>query len=622
MLLAALLWLTASVTAQAENRVALLIGNSNYKSNPLANPRNDAALMAEALREASFDVTVLMDVDYRAMKLAMVKFGRKLRASDSVGLFYYAGHGVQVSGDNFLIPVDAEIQDESEVSVFAINVNEFLRTMRRSSSRINIVVLDACRDNPYSGSARSASRGLARVDAPRGTYIAYATSPGKIALDGRGLNSPYTKALAAAIRKPGLSLEETFKMARRTVLASTDERQTPWETSSITGQFFFKKADPKPQVSAEDLAWSLVRNSTNPDVVATYLKRYPNGKHATKAKASVAKLVREREERRAAEAKEREHLEAQRLAKLEAAEKARKEALAMAAKAEKERQAAVAAAAQARKDRERKRLESAKAEAERQARIQAAKLAEQKARERQRQELEAWQAVSSSKDTAQLQAYLAKYPFGPFSDLANARLAALTKLRVAALQPPDSPSRNEAAGLKPDAPSGLSRRELALKIQQHLERVGCNPGRPDGAWGRNSRAALQRFARHGRIKLASFDPSEEALRSLTGQKARICPVICGKRHILRNNRCVLKTCPRGHELSRSGTCTKRAKKVPKEKAKPSRTKVRKPVAQRKRRASRPSRNCRAINRASACAAAGCRWYRTPTQGTVCLSMKR
>ena len=132
---------------------------------------------AETLEKVGFEVTKLIDGDFRAMKLAMVRFGRKLRASDTVGLFYYAGHGVQSRGENYLIPVDAEIVDESEIDVFAVNVNDYLRTMERASSRINIVVLDACRNNPFARSFRSQSRGLARVDAPRGTYIAYATAP-------------------------------------------------------------------------------------------------------------------------------------------------------------------------------------------------------------------------------------------------------------------------------------------------------------------------------------------------------------------------------------------------------------------------------------------------------------
>ncbi|MGI9382997.1 MAG: caspase family protein, partial [Methyloligellaceae bacterium] len=224
----------------AEKRVALVIGNSDYRHvGKLRNPKNDAQLMAATLRRVGFAVTTLIDVDQRAMKKAMRDFGRALRGSGAVGLFYYAGHGVQVAGENYLIPVNANLADESEIEFDAVNVNAFLQTMERASSRINIVILDACRNNPFARSFRSATRGLARVDAPRGTYIAYATSPGDVAQDGKTGNSPYTSALAKAIELPGLTIEQVFKQARNDVLATTQEQQVPWETSSITGEFFF-----------------------------------------------------------------------------------------------------------------------------------------------------------------------------------------------------------------------------------------------------------------------------------------------------------------------------------------------------------------------------------------------
>ena len=225
--LIAVLALAVASEARAENRVALVIGNSAYTNSPLKNPKNDATLMADTLEDVGFKVTRLFDADQRTMKRAMIDFGRKLRSSDSVGLFYYAGHGVQVDGENFLIPIGALIGDELEVGIEAVSINEFLRTMKRASSRINIVVLDACRNNPFARSFRSSVRGLARVDAPKGTYVAYATSPGAVALDGNTGHSPYTTALAKAILMPGASIEQVFKQARRDVLALTSERQTP-----------------------------------------------------------------------------------------------------------------------------------------------------------------------------------------------------------------------------------------------------------------------------------------------------------------------------------------------------------------------------------------------------------
>lgn len=231
--------------AFAGQRIALVIGNSAYRNAPqLENPRNDAELMAGTLELAGFSVTRLIDADYRSLKRALVEFGRSLRGPDiEAGLFYYAGHGVQVRGENYLIPVNAAITSEDEVDLEAINVNDFLRVMNSSDAAVNIVILDACRDNPFKGSSRSMGRGLAPIDAPKGTYIAYATAPGEVALDGANGNSPYTRALTRAIAEPGLPIERVFKKARVAVLEETGQKQVPWEVSSITGEFFFRDAN-------------------------------------------------------------------------------------------------------------------------------------------------------------------------------------------------------------------------------------------------------------------------------------------------------------------------------------------------------------------------------------------
>lgn len=247
--------------AYAGKRIALVIGNSNYlHTSPLANPQNDAKSMATTLGEAGFSVTSLINAEQNQMKRALLDFGRKLRGDDvEAGLFYYAGHGVQVHGENYLVPVNAQIASQDEIDLEAINVNDFLRVMNSSNANINIVVLDACRNNPFAGSSRSGGRGLASVDAPKGTLIAYATAPGDVALDGDTNNSPYTTALVKAISNgSGKTIESVFKTARREVLSATDDKQVPWETSSITGDFYFHPSssvasEPKivqPQVQA------------------------------------------------------------------------------------------------------------------------------------------------------------------------------------------------------------------------------------------------------------------------------------------------------------------------------------------------------------------------------------
>jgi len=241
------LWVAAFLfggTPATAERIALVIGVSAYSNAaPLPNPVRDAKLMASTLESVGFRVVRLMDTDLDGLKRAILEFGRALRKDETeAGLFYYAGHGVQVKGENYLIPVDANIESEDEVELQAVNVNDFLAVMESSKSRVNIVILDACRDNPFAASSRGGPRGLAPVDAPKGSYIAYSTSPGSVALDGAGTNSPYTEALAAAMLEPGTPIERVFKNARAKVLEATADRQLPWETSSITGEFMFLPA--------------------------------------------------------------------------------------------------------------------------------------------------------------------------------------------------------------------------------------------------------------------------------------------------------------------------------------------------------------------------------------------
>ncbi len=298
LLLAAL----AGTPAHAERRVALVIGNSAYTFGALANPKNDAELMAKTLTAVGFEVTRLIDADQKSMKRAMIEFGRTLRGSDSVGLFYYAGHGVQVDGENYLIPIGAEIKDEREVAVEAVAVGELLKTMERAAARINIAILDACRNNPFASASRSGSRGLARVDAAAGTIVAYATAPGDVAADGSGGNSPYAAALASAIGEGGVPIEDVFKRTRRSVLASTGNKQTPWESSSLTGDFYFKAAPASgatvgalPAAGsdarlAELNAYLKVKASSDVAELERFLAGFPGGLFAEEVTARIASL--------------------------------------------------------------------------------------------------------------------------------------------------------------------------------------------------------------------------------------------------------------------------------------------------------------------------------------------
>jgi formylglycine-generating enzyme required for sulfatase activity len=238
-----LLILAAAMPAVAEPRIALVIGNSKYSGDlpKLANPANDAELMAATLKKLGFQVNEVQDADLNQMKRAISDFGTRLgnAGPTAVGLFFYAGHGLQISGNNYLIPLNARIEKSADADLEAVDASLILKQMEFAGNSLNIIILDACRNNPLSRGMRSAGGGLAKMDAPLGTFIAYSTAPGETAADGNGKNSPYTAALTKAMQKPGIAIEEAFRDARVDVLNTTNREQIPWESSSLTGAFYF-----------------------------------------------------------------------------------------------------------------------------------------------------------------------------------------------------------------------------------------------------------------------------------------------------------------------------------------------------------------------------------------------
>lgn len=255
-ILAVALQALAILPADAAKRVALVIGNAAYvQAGALTNPVNDAADMAKALTEAGFDVVLGLDLDRRSFDEKLRAFSRSLDGADTAVLFY-AGHGLQVAGRNYLVPVDAGLSTERDLDFEAISLDFVLRQMEVGrEGKTSIVFLDACRDNPLarnlarSMGTRSASigSGLAEVQTGVGTFIAYSTQPGNVALDGAGRNSPFTAALAAHVSEPGKNLTSIMIEVRNDVLKATDGRQVPWDHSALTSDFFFR-----PEVQAAD----------------------------------------------------------------------------------------------------------------------------------------------------------------------------------------------------------------------------------------------------------------------------------------------------------------------------------------------------------------------------------
>ncbi len=285
--LALVVWATGAL---AEPRIALVIGNGAYTSvNALKNPGHDAGLIADALKAAGFQVTLLPDADLATMTAAISTFGKALRQAgpEATGLFYYAGHGVQSFGENYLLPVDTALTDAADLSLVAVDAQVVLRQMASARNRTNIVILDACRNNPFTNVRDLTDKGLAEMQAPTGTFLAYATAPGAVALDGTSGNSPFTAALAKRIAEPGLAIEEAFKAVRVEVLQETQGQQTPWDTSSLTGPFSFTAAVQK---DAEAL-WSDVSTSRDPVQIMLFLRAYPGSAHEAAARGLLAEVM-------------------------------------------------------------------------------------------------------------------------------------------------------------------------------------------------------------------------------------------------------------------------------------------------------------------------------------------
>jgi uncharacterized protein (TIGR02145 family) len=230
----------SQTNSASQKRLALVIGNGTYSSTILANPENDARAMKSALQEVGFTVMEYENLNQSKIKEAIDDFGMKLKGYE-VGLFFYAGHGIQAKGFNYLLPVDAKIQNEQQVEYDCVRADRILSLMETSGTKVNVIILDACRNNPFERSwTRSASApGLAFMSAPKGTLIAYATAPGCTASDGSGKNGLYTSAILESMKIPDITILQMFQNVRNIVSLKSQNQQMPWESTSLTGDFYF-----------------------------------------------------------------------------------------------------------------------------------------------------------------------------------------------------------------------------------------------------------------------------------------------------------------------------------------------------------------------------------------------
>ena len=301
-----LLVVAASAQAPLDIRVALVIGNSSYAGNAaLTNPGNDAQAMASALKQLGFTVVELRNGGKSEMTEALSKVRSALSGKQGVGMLYYAGHGLQLDWRNYMVPVDAKLSSAADVIAQAVDVNSVLEAFKSAGNRMNILVLDACRDNPFAATA--SGKGLAPVDAPPGTFLAYATAPGNVAQDGdaKGGNGLYTQYLLEELKRPTTRIEDVFKRVRLNVRQQSQGRQIPWESTSLEDDFYFntglrvKVAAVDGQAVQDDFlaekeAWDKIKDSTKVEDFYSFLLKYPSGFISEQAQFRVAQLQKAR----------------------------------------------------------------------------------------------------------------------------------------------------------------------------------------------------------------------------------------------------------------------------------------------------------------------------------------
>lgn len=330
-------------------RVALVIGNADYKQAPLTNPKNDAQAMSALLQRAGFQVDQLLDATQVQMTSAVARFGTTIRNPQvKFGLFYYAGHGLQLDWRNYLVPVNANISGQADVIRQTVDISQLLKYMEAAKSRSFLVILDACRDDPFGKSFQPAAKGLSQFDAPVGSLLAYATSPGSVAIDGAGDNGLYTSHLLREFAVPGARLEDAFKRVRLNVRLASQGRQIPWESTSLEEDVFLfpvqrkklTEAEQDHQLEQEIKSWLRVKSSNDVLALANFVREYPSGNASELAASRLNRLLAaeaERESRRVEKARQQlQEAEAQRIA----AENARIESAAAAQQAASALQAA------------------------------------------------------------------------------------------------------------------------------------------------------------------------------------------------------------------------------------------------------------------------------------------
>ncbi|MBR0828187.1 caspase family protein [Bradyrhizobium manausense] len=528
--------------AMAERRVALVIGNSAYKSVArLTNPANDATLVGGMFKKAGFDaVDIKLDLNVADMRRALRDFGDKTRDAD-VAVIYYAGHGIELDGTNYLIPTDATLERDSDVLDETIALDRALFAVE-PAKQLRLVILDACRDNPFAKTmkrtiaARAIGRGLAKIEPTSpNTMIAFAAKAGSTASDGDSKNSPFAAALVERLPTPGLDLGKAFRFVRDDVLKTTGNKQEPYVYGSLGGDdvplVAAKPVATGPQANPQDgirRDYELALQAGNRDAWEAFLQAYPDGFYAGLARAQLKNVAAE-EARASAAEKARQAEEAK--ARL-ASERA--------TKAEQDKAAAVAKAA-----------EDARLAAEKAKQVEEAKAL---AAEQRRKDVEAAVAKAQADKQAAEKALADKIA----NDKAASELAAKQATEKAQR---DGEQKVAAVAPTQSSPS-LSPQETAKLVQSELRRVGCLTGAADGDWNAAAQRSLTLFNKHAGMKLDTKLASFDALDAIKSKQGRVCPLVCDRGSRADGDTCVKIACRAGYRVNDDNECEKVQDKKP------------------------------------------------------------
>ncbi|GIK47116.1 MAG: hypothetical protein BroJett012_30190 [Betaproteobacteria bacterium] len=290
----------SALAASDPSRIALVIGNNAYAAAPLANAGNDARAMADVLRQANFGVDLQVDASRATLAGAIDAFGKAVAGSEvKLALFYYAGHGVQVDWRNYLLPVDVSVASTEDIKSRCIDLGHLLGHLSKTKDKAFVVILDACRDNPFGATYKPSQQGLSQFDAPSGSLLAYATSPGNVAADGNGgKHGLYTENLLREFSVRETRIEDAFKRVRLNVRLASRGQQIPWESTSLENDIFLfpgarklGEEELEKQFEAELAAWARIKNSKNAEDWVAYLREYPNGKFSEIAQVRLGRLL-------------------------------------------------------------------------------------------------------------------------------------------------------------------------------------------------------------------------------------------------------------------------------------------------------------------------------------------